>query len=321
VNINSRGYRGDEVELEKNKKRILVLGDSFTFGLFVKDDETYSAVLQKILADHGYDYEVINAGYADGWEADEQYSWLVNEGISLQPDLVIYGLFVGNDIDKIDKSSWKQVDTYGLPIQIKSDILYVDETLGIIRDRSPSAWYYRIPVLRNWHLFVLFGRATTKLASMSSSGDWRVFSSSERFAPNLIRRKDGYEYQLYMDEFRKKESNFLRLVKGMERVSREKNAKFLVLMLPWNFMVEPDYFFPNFRINPEKYELKDYYHELANKLEIMGINHLNIQKEMKSNPAKKYFPRDGETHLNPAGHEFTASRLYQFLSSNNLVVH
>jgi len=77
---NSLGLRGKEITLEKPSgyKRILVLGDSFTFGLYVSDEETYPAVLEKLLTGQGHKVEVINAGYADGFETDDIYCWLVN---------------------------------------------------------------------------------------------------------------------------------------------------------------------------------------------------------------------------------------------------
>src|SRR5436309_2009697 len=61
LNTNSRGFRGTAEYAsggQGNKTRILVLGDSFTFGEDVSDTETYSHDLQALMPSA----EVINAG-------------------------------------------------------------------------------------------------------------------------------------------------------------------------------------------------------------------------------------------------------------------
>jgi lysophospholipase L1-like esterase len=57
VSTNSLGFRGKEVSPIKDKKRILCIGDSVTFGWGVAEDESYPALLEDLI-----DYEVINAG-------------------------------------------------------------------------------------------------------------------------------------------------------------------------------------------------------------------------------------------------------------------
>ena len=52
LNTNSKGLRGKKdfpYAKNKEKLRILILGDSFTFGDEVSDDETYSYYLQEML--------------------------------------------------------------------------------------------------------------------------------------------------------------------------------------------------------------------------------------------------------------------------------
>src|SRR5262245_20239427 len=59
--IDSLGLRGSEIaEKSAGRTRILTLGDSYTFGSGVADDETFSAVLEKELGPERV--EVVNAG-------------------------------------------------------------------------------------------------------------------------------------------------------------------------------------------------------------------------------------------------------------------
>ena len=59
------GLRG--ANPEKNKKKILLLGDSFTFGWLLNNEDTYHYLLQQKLNNHfDYKYQIINAA-AGGW--------------------------------------------------------------------------------------------------------------------------------------------------------------------------------------------------------------------------------------------------------------
>ena len=99
---NSRGLRGKRdfpYTKNKNKVRILILGDSFTFGDEVSDDETYSARLQAMLPHT----EIINMG-VHGYGHDQMLILLKEEGIKYQPDIVILG-FLALDMSKIYSNS------------------------------------------------------------------------------------------------------------------------------------------------------------------------------------------------------------------------
>lgn len=92
-NTNSLGARGTrEVPYERDieKFRILFIGDSFTFGEDVSDNNTYPEILQKKLGDK---FEVINLG-VHGYGLGQSYLYLKEEGIKYKPDLVILGLFM-----------------------------------------------------------------------------------------------------------------------------------------------------------------------------------------------------------------------------------
>ena len=89
LNTNSKGLRGKTdfpYTKNKDKVRILILGDSFTFGDEVSDDETYSAHLQAMLPHT----EIINMGM-HGYGHDQMLILFREEGIKYQPDIVILG--------------------------------------------------------------------------------------------------------------------------------------------------------------------------------------------------------------------------------------
>ena len=89
LNTNSKGLRGKkDFPYAKNRERlrILILGDSFTFGDEVSDNETYSHYLQEMLPDT----EVINMG-VHGYGHDQMLMLFKEEGVKYQPDIVILG--------------------------------------------------------------------------------------------------------------------------------------------------------------------------------------------------------------------------------------
>ena len=89
LNTNSKGFRGkQDFPYTKNqaKLRILILGDSFTFGDEVSDHETYSYYLQEMLPHT----EVINMG-VHGYGHDQMLILLKEEGVKYEPDIVILG--------------------------------------------------------------------------------------------------------------------------------------------------------------------------------------------------------------------------------------
>jgi hypothetical protein len=96
---NSHGHRDSEVTLNKPPGvfRILVLGDSFTVGANVRQEEAWPKVLERRLRSvYGLRIEVINSAVG-GWDPFHYAQYFEHYGCQFQPDLVLVGFFVGND--------------------------------------------------------------------------------------------------------------------------------------------------------------------------------------------------------------------------------
>jgi len=96
---NSHGHRDVEIPLKKpaGVVRILVLGDSFTVGANVRQEEAYPKVLEKRLQSiYGPQIQVVNAGVG-GWDPFQYAQYFEHYGQQFEPDLILVGFFVGND--------------------------------------------------------------------------------------------------------------------------------------------------------------------------------------------------------------------------------
>ena len=97
VSSNSRGLRGvREYALDKpaGTTRIVVLGDSFTFGEDVGDDEAWPHRLEELMPGT----EVLNLG-VHGYGHDQMLLYLKEEGLRYHPDVVIVG-FLPDDMER-----------------------------------------------------------------------------------------------------------------------------------------------------------------------------------------------------------------------------
>lgn len=106
IDVNSHGFRGPEFPTEKgpDETRILVLGDSITFGVRVPEEETYVERMAAYLATkpHSGGARAINGG-VEGIGTKDEVDILVSQGLPISPDVVVIGFFLndGNPPDRL----------------------------------------------------------------------------------------------------------------------------------------------------------------------------------------------------------------------------
>jgi lysophospholipase L1-like esterase len=116
VSLNSNGHRDDEMSVQKppDERRILVLGDSATFGWGVDQGEDFSARLEAMLLEQrGRTWQVINTG-VNGYNSQQEAAFFLTEGILYDPDIVLLA-YGANDVDPVIKpntETWRRVPTW-----------------------------------------------------------------------------------------------------------------------------------------------------------------------------------------------------------------
>ncbi|BCA54232.1 hypothetical protein W02_13720 [Nitrospira sp. KM1] len=106
--VNSKGYRDVDhhVENTDGRIRVLILGDSMTFGWGIADDETYPRLISDMA---GSRVEVISLA-KNGWSTADQLAALRREGLAFHPDLVVVGVVTNDPGPPMTEPSGQQAD-------------------------------------------------------------------------------------------------------------------------------------------------------------------------------------------------------------------
>jgi len=110
---------------------IIALGDSFTEGYPVDSQNTYPAILDRMLKDRGVGLQVINAGIGDSGP-DQQLRFLQNHLLPrLKPAIVIW-TFYSNDLeDNYKKATYGLVDGRLVPLDGRRHWLYIRQAVHL----------------------------------------------------------------------------------------------------------------------------------------------------------------------------------------------
>jgi lysophospholipase L1-like esterase len=97
VRVNRYGLRGPELEPSRGAFRLLAVGDSFTFGTGVEENQTFVERAASELRLSGYPAVALNGG-TPGFGPPDAVSWVERHGRELDPDVVVLTIFLGNDL-------------------------------------------------------------------------------------------------------------------------------------------------------------------------------------------------------------------------------
>lgn len=287
--LNSRGFKDVEFKQEKEPGtyRILALGDSFAFGV-VPYQHNYLTLLEEKLNDRGLQSEVINMGIPSIGPQD-YLALFANEGLVLQPDMVVVSFFVGNDFTETMRWRTKLHEFSDVVALIKFIIDLNGKFAGkVIHDKASyddtAAYftgesYLQIEKERSW---MYMKRAPFKA----------------EFADKAF--ADGVGYIVRLKE-----------------LCDKRNVKLAVVVIPDELQVNPalqaevvkslnvsseevDFTLPNKFLNEQL---------LANRIE-----YLDLLPAFSATSAKVNLYRPKDTHWNIAGNKLAADLLVNYLS-------
>lgn len=285
IATNSLGMRDDE-PAAKTKPRVLLLGDSFAMGYGVERGQIFADRLEQELP-----IDVINAG-TGGYEIIQQPRVLEEYGPRLQPDLVLYALYLGNDLAQNDE--WA---------------VRADGTLHNVVREYPVRQLREVKLVRLVKDF-LYG---IRKGRSEKDGEWLPFEGYL----GLCERTLGPEAEKDYDDAEA-------LLETLAEQSRKLGVPLLVLMLPYRSMVEPEARAGLERKVSgitERYDLSRPAREIGARMTRLRIEHADVTPfladESRRGGEGLFFPVDG--HLTPAGHDsvarFAAARIRGILAA------
>jgi len=100
--INGQGMRDDEIGGGPFDRRLIALGDSFTYGHGVSAEESYPSRLERIFLDRsGVKADVVNAG-VPGYNTDQSYQFYRTRLARIPHDTLLFGLNANDVAENID---------------------------------------------------------------------------------------------------------------------------------------------------------------------------------------------------------------------------
>jgi lysophospholipase L1-like esterase len=208
---NSWGLRGRR-EYNKEKTadlRILFLGDSFTYGVGVNDEQVFTVLLEKNLTRPGRTVEVINAGMG-GKGTDYALKFMQVRGLGLGADMVIL-CFNHTDFWDNERGEYYSINSDG-SVSAKTMTNSICAKKAILSHTSFYNW------LVNWSHFVnLIRSCAVKIVTQMEQGSAKeqrdqaiiAYPADYQHAGGYIRALTAKYIELLNKEIKKTGADFL----------------------------------------------------------------------------------------------------------------
>lgn len=204
ITTNSLGLRSREIEKEKTRKRVLVLGDSVVWGFGVEDNETFASILNEETGG----FEFINAALSD-YSTRQELDYLKRDGIKLEPDVVMLGFFVGNDfVDNLVRS-------------------------GNASMKVESSWFKNLKrgVRKNIKTYDFL------MSRLRGIYQIRMFLVKTGLANN----EDFYQYRIYMKDYDNDVNQAVNItfsyIDEMNSLAKKENVTFVMVLIPPKYQI------------------------------------------------------------------------------------
>lgn len=318
VAINSEGYRDREYPPKGSAFRVLGLGDSFAFGYGVEEPESYLSRLEAMAADRGV--EVIDAGHPS-MGPDNEALLLEADGPRLRPDLVLVGIYVGNDVWNVLTGPRRAIVVDGVlrsgpgVLEQWYRPLRADGTLGPPLPAVPASDALKVP-LRRWirrsHLFRFLSRRYAALRSGDGPRPLTVVDDAAVFV-----RDEPKELGAGWDEV-------CAWLSRMSAWCAAHGAKLAVLLIPTAEQVDPRRWAETrqrFGLREADIDLAKPQRRLGECARAQGLPVIDVLPALRAAAAQGgpdlYFPSD--PHWTPRAHEIAARELLRELRAQQFL--
>lgn len=319
IQTNRYGLRGPDPVLPKpaGRTRILMMGDSFTFGFPVRDEETFSAIVERRLTDQGLPVDIVNGGVS-GYAPTLHYVSLRDQFLEFQPDAVILWF----DFGDIQEDAWFQKnvirDASGGIVRV--DPRYRDGRFDWwewTKQHSVLAKYLDTKLLRTWAKVRTLGlkgyieakrrgeRSKVAIARLNAEKRSADLASSDRFL--LVRDSlTAEQVRPYWDVT----AQYLRMIHAL---CRERGIPLFIGLYPYGMIAGPDQWAEGRTAwgfeQGRTYEPGTAVELLGGFCAKEGIRFVNTIGSFRAAAASEKLYYDWDGHFTPAGHRVLAEHL------------
>jgi hypothetical protein len=329
VEHNSEGLRDTEHTKANTtgRFRILTIGDSFTWGHGVNNDEIYMKVLEQ-LDDR---VETVNLG-GPGGDPPSELKVYLSRGKAYEHDVVLMGFYIGNDIVTRRASPTGSPPRWGFNEQGEFALIGVQKTPEQVAQRrresearyaadaersaSEEASYW---LRRNSHLFTLVGNGRD-YASEVMKGSTAYTTIASWFGQERERR-----HFPFLDYCQEEDSDEIAygwklLEATLRRLKQEaeaEGARPYILFIPDMYQTWTEYYETTARrygYDPHAYDLDKpsrVLGELCDDIEIACLDLVPMMRDLMGEGTELYYRRD--RHWTPEGHRVAGQALQEDL--------
>lgn len=327
--INKDGFRGEELLPQGEAFRVAVYGDSFIEALFTPLEETFTERLEHYLSDiTGRPVEVVNAGVAS-YGPDQVIEKLREELPRLEPDLILLGVFGGNDFGDIIRNKMYRLDAqgtlvknnYALDSNIKNN-LEVNRRESIIKrivrrllSGMSAADSSSLQTMSAEQLVELFLQTNLdEYENYIKQGDntvrniWVDYYNADM---SIYPERDSTQYKAQLME---------NILSEINTIAGQANIPTAMFFIPHPMDVIGEH--SSGKVDKSKftdYSASNPTDLLAASAGNLGIPHVNLFDIFAANDPASLYLVDKDDHWNSAGQDLAARSMSSFLSEQQLV--
>ncbi len=231
---NAHGFR-DEPPLDPvppaGEFRILSLGDSIGFGLGVPSQDRYGQVLQRELnkSAGGLRFRVVNAS-GQGYSPSSYAAYVHQEGLALNPDLVLIQIELCNDVTDEALLGWPSGGEAALPDSIRGGRYVVGWDGNLLGTWSRGPYFYE----KTYTYTVLLRKLLESLYRIRPTEPFHSTRGLTYYAM-------GYE-KFLLDRHRIDAGwrRLFRALEGIRDLLERERIPFLVMLVPSRFVFQKD---------------------------------------------------------------------------------
>jgi len=289
--INRDGFRGSQARPEDVD--YAVIGDSFSFGLGVNDDETFTALLNS----NSKNYRFFRNYSIPGYSTDQQLLLLSRLKDEIRSDVILV-VYLGNDIFDNMLGYPLQAEHAKPYFKLDGEKLVLKNTPVPLTPKSAAA---RKNTISNIVLGAEGGNATFSdwLAGLEISRRLGLFQKSAELSDEIMAQRFSDSLEL-----------FSRLVYEIDRIVIENRASLKMVLLPGRSYVEQP---ASLSAQYQEY-FRQHIKSSFNTSDIQVIDLAQHLRTLHENGIKSlYYPNEG--HLTPLGHQRVADFLARKLTN------